>query len=362
MTIQNMSLLLCFIIVFMGFCFDRKKIKLRIAEGRTVGLSRVYLCFTVLILIIVSGLRGDFSTDYVNYDWLFRRGFAERPLIRLLEERDFGFAAISRLIFQINQSTVVFMTVMAAVMMICYYKVFKVYSEDYLLSLMIFVVLDNYFISFNLLRNTLVCALYLVSSKFVYEKKLPQYILSVLCMAAIHRSAVLMIPMYWVLRFDYRKRNHRVIAVPLFIIAVFFMVYFREIVFLVQRVIGYQWDESMYGTDQGSFGSLVKTLILFAVVVLNIRKLHYSDLKERVWFHGCVMNVFFQICSYRLFMMQRIGFYFSGFFLLLIPLLISRNCCKNRLAYKHLMIAFLIAYSILFRNQIYYTFMDNKFL
>lgn len=358
-----MSLALCIFILCSAIILNKKYIKLYIPMRKGIILKDIFLIFVIGGLIIIAGFRGDFTQDYPNYTWLYKYDYSVKSWYDVFGDREFGFAILNKIAFIVSDKTFVLMLLIAAITMYCYYKIFRSYSEEYFLSIIMLAILDNYIISFNLMRNICACALFLLASQLIWKGKLSQYIISILAISTIHKTAILMIPMYWILRFDYKKKKNQLVTLSVIAVFSIFMLEFDKIVWFIQGVLGYEWENSMYGIERGSLGSLMKTIILFIIVLSLIRRTNYSDTKERVWVNGCIMNVVFQICSYRMFMMQRIGFYFSGFFLLLIPLLISRINTKKQWFYKIGITVFIFFYAILFRsNNIYYTFWNNKIL
>ncbi len=363
MEISNMSLALCIFIVCSAIILDKKYSKLYIPMRKGIALKEIFLLFAIGGLTIIAGLRGDFNQDYPNYAWLYQYDYPEKSWFEALGDKEFGFAILNKIAFMISSKTFVLMLLVSTITMYCYYKVFRSYSEDYFLSIIMLAIVDNYIISFNLTRNICACALFFCASQLIWKGKPFQYIISILAISTIHKSAILMIPMYWILRFDYKKKNNRPAILLVLSVFLIFIFEFDKIVWSIQRILGYNWEEIMYGVERGSLGSLMKTIILFIIVLLLIKNINYSDIKERVWINGCLMNVVFQFCSYRMFMMQRIGFYFSGFFLLLFPLLISRINIKKQKIYKIGITVFIFLYAILFRgDNIYYTFWNNKIL
>ena len=363
MEISNLSLVLCIFILLSGLILDRKYITLYIPFKKEIFLKDFFLVFTMGFLIIIAGFRGDFTQDYLNYDWLFKHDYSTKSWIDVFENKEFGYAILNKISYMISSETFVLMLLVSVITMYCYYKMFRNYSEDYFLSIIMLVIVDNYIISFNLMRNICACALFLLASQLIWRGKLYQYIISILMISTIHKSAVLMLPIYWILRFDYKKKKNQLVTLLVIAVLIFFVFEFDKIVWFVQRMLGYNWEENMYGVEHGSLGSLMKTIMLFMIVILLVKKVNYSDIKERVWVNGCLVNIIFQLCSYRMLMMQRIGFYFSVFFLLLIPLLTSRTNIEKQRIYKIGITVFIFLYALLFRsNNIYYTFWNNKFL
>ena len=116
-----------------------------------------------------------------------------------------------------------------------------------------------------------------------------------------------------------------------------------------------------YGLYFGNLGSALKSVVLFAFVLFFGKEINFDCIKERVLFNGCVINCFLQILAAKILMIQRIGYYFSGCYIILIPLIVSRIKGKRRNLVTAGIVAFLFAYDFFVQNITeYYFFWDNK--
>lgn len=359
MIISNITLVLIISTLAGAFFFYRPNWCIRV--GKALHMEHIFLFVIAMLLFLVSGFRGDFTQDYANYHYLFHYMYERIPFGKVLFQEEQGFVLLNKIVYLFSQRTVAIFLVVSAITVFFYYKVIKKESVNYVVSIIILITFDNYIISFNLMRNILAVAMFLYAASYIWEGKPIKYIFWIIFISTMHRSAILMLPMYWVLRFDYGKRKNLVVTLGLLGLFGLFWMRFEQIVFFIQRVLGYQYDITLYGTGRGSLGSLLKSSVLFLFVIILIQKINFKEIKERVWFNACVYNMIFQVFSVKMFMMQRIGFYFSGFFMLLIPLLFKRNRSKSKWCYILGLCCFAVLYAALFRKDTgYYTFLHYK--
>ena len=69
MIVSNMTLVLCLFLIFSGMFLNYSNIGVQLFDRKTYNLSKIYLIIMMLCLFFLSGIRGDFTTDYINYDW-----------------------------------------------------------------------------------------------------------------------------------------------------------------------------------------------------------------------------------------------------------------------------------------------------
>ena len=363
MIIYNYPLLLAAFIVTVYFLLN-KRLVLKVGYLKKYEASEMFLMLCASVLFLVAGFRGDFSRDYRNYVWYYTQSVPDSSLTDLIyksTDTEYSFAIICKLFNCFDKSVISLMFFLALIEVGIYYFVIKKYSKDYLVSLLLFVVLDNYLIFFILMKNFFACALFFLAVENIYKKKPHLYILEVLLISTVHQSALLLLPMYCLLRFNFFERKNRWVLLSVIFGVVVIFSEFYSIVFSAQKLIGYNLTSDSYGVSTGSLGSLLKTIFLFFFVILLSKHLDYKNITERVWMNGCCACVVFQLFAYRMFMMQRFAFYFSGFFILLIPLLIYRS--RNTKLLKVGIVVFVLVYALIMRkDDVYYTFFNNQYI
>lgn len=311
-------------------------------------IINLFFFLSVGLLLFFSVFRGDFAKDYPTMFYQIEI-YAKETWREIFTYRDFGFAVLMKIIYLITGNIFWCFATISAVTVILYSYVIYRESCNYFLSLFIFVAFDTYFISFNLMRNIMTCAIFLVIAKNIWEKNALRYVVGILLLSTLHRAALVLLPMYWILSLDLRKRKNILLVVLGVILFMIFLLYTRDVALFVQEMIGMDYlSYDTYGLDFGSLGSALKTSGLMLIILLFINKIDFDNIKQRVWFNACLFAWIMQIMAAKVLMLQRIGFYFSGFFLLLIPYVFSREEKKTLITMMFLVSAFI--YVSFFQN------------
>lgn len=322
----------------------------------------IFLFCACIILWFFAAFRGDFTKDYFTYYWGFNNNINISYIDILKNDRDFLFWIVTKPFSMITTNALGAFVFITGVTMLCYYKVIKNESVDYYLTLILFVSIDNYVVSFNLMRNCLAVALCAWAFQFIWERKIWRYILVIIVAAMIHRSALIMLPMYWVLQIDFRKKKYFILLIISFFLMWIGMTYTKNIALWGQQIIGMDYlSYDDYGLDEGTLGSALKTIGLFAIIIVLFYKIEFNNVKERILFNSAAICCYLQILASQVLMMQRIAYYFSFSYILLLPLLISRiNDKRIRILIKISFILFLFIYVGFIQNTTEYYFEWNN--
>ncbi len=321
--------------------------------------ANLFFVLTTLTLIAFSALRGDFATDYTTYIYQIQI-YVRQGIRQVLQARDVGFALIMRSLYMLNNNGFICIAVLSIATVLAFSFVIKRDSKNWFLSFVVFVALDSYIISFNLMRNILAVSLVLCSIRLIWDKKLIKYLISILLISLIHRSALVMIPMYWLLQKDYRKRKNAIILVGGIALLFVAFAYTRQISLLGQAFIGMNYTSyDNFGLDFGNIGSALKTTMMMGYILFSYKKLNYNDNKNVVYVNMCIFAWAFQLLAARVLMFQRVGYYFSTAFIIIIPNLIDKSKNKKLISIAFVGVVFL--YVVLFQNVTdYYWVWENK--
>lgn len=235
-----------FFILIMSFMNSEMYIK-------NFKLKNIYLGFITIILIVLFGLRGDFTTDYRSYYDMFLI-YGKATWRQCIKAREILYALLNKICSIFFDDFYVFLLVIGMMMMFFYYKRIKEDSKNFLISLLIFVILDNYFISFNAMRNILAVAGVFYFSKYIWEEKPWKYIVAILILSEIHTSALIMLPMYWILKINF-KREKTFFLLAAILAMVLLVSQTQSIVLMVQKLLGYNYIKGDFGIAKGVFGS-----------------------------------------------------------------------------------------------------------
>ena len=173
--------------------------------GRTVRRWD-YLPAIILVLPLTlwAGFRGDVADTYL-YRKLFMeesRGLMNIPEILLSDGKDKGFTALTIFLkYFIGNSDKLYFTIFAVFQMACMCYVFRKYSSDYWISIFLFVASTDYASwMFNGMRQFVAACLIFGCFDLMVKKKYVKLIIVILLASLIHGSALLMIPIIFVVQ------------------------------------------------------------------------------------------------------------------------------------------------------------------
>lgn len=296
-----------------------------------VTASKGYLLVVLVVLSLVMGLRGNISTDYLNYIYGFQR-YRSMSLGELVfsAQKDPGFAILEWLIGRFTDNSAVLFVILAAITVFAYLKFFKSYSPSVWMSVILLLCIGNYYMSANMTRQIMVGALFGLALKYVMEEKLLQYIVAVLLLATMHQSAIVMLPLYFFLKMKWKKRTVKISITVFFIVAVVTAVFSHT---LVNVAMNFFYQDYSYGIDNGlDITSIVKIIAAEAFILYNYKKIDMASNKERCLFNASLLYSAFYICAINVMILYRFAQYFAMVQLVLIPMLIHRiPSAKTRL-------------------------------
>lgn len=165
------------------------------------------IIFYFLILIFMTLLpvfrSENVGTDTYNYILIFEK-------VKLLSFYELFDSDIDKGYLFLNYIVSIFFNNYQSFFFIFYFIVFFNYLKSFndnskyvLLSMLVFLCMESYFATFNIMRQMLAISICLLSIKSVFEKKLSNFILLVCFAALFHVTAFIFIFIYFV--YKYKK-------------------------------------------------------------------------------------------------------------------------------------------------------------
>lgn len=231
-----------------------------------------------LPVFLQAAFRGDVGDTYA-----YKQMYKELPetffgLLEMLPTvtKDAGFTALSGLIkLLLGGNTTVFLFVIALIQSIFLVVVYRKYSTDYLMSIFLFVASTDYLSwMFNGMRQFVAVTLIFGATTLLLEKKWPWVIAVILLASTMHQSALLMIPVVFMVQGKAWNR-WSVLFLGLALVAVMFVDRFTNILDDMMQETQYanmvtDWNE--WGDD----GTNVFRVLVYSVpTVLSLVGLRY---------------------------------------------------------------------------------------
>jgi len=267
--------------------------------------------------------------------------------------RDEGYAVIN------NFATMLFGSYTGVLLLtsfiFCGAVYFSIYrqSKNPLLSVFLFYVMNVFFISMNMVRESLAISVFILSMPLLKERKTIKYMLLNIVGFTIHSSAIVYVPLYFIYR--YFRLNKRNVALLLIAIAVFWTALVKNIISILSSSSYFQkyfawYFSSSYNTGDFNVISFLVQLALLLFIVLACRPAKRSNDSE--WIADYKLATIMSGASLLLIalssnipLMQRTSWLFSFPMIILVPNLLDKmkNNGRKYLLYRN---GILVCYTI----------------
>ena len=293
--------------------------------GKNRKKDLIFLLIVFVILATTSALR--YSTGY-DYSYAYAPGFEEvlnNPDISLFGHHyEPGYMLLEKIVafFSSNYQMIFVVTSVLIIGLFCinYAK----YSSNVYLSVILFILLSEYYCSMNFIRQTIAGVIALFAIPFLKKKKFLPYLLIVLVASTFHKSALILIPFFFINLIPLTKI---VFVIYCAVTAVLYFNTERIMNFVTQYWYqGYHLDNvHVQATFEWPFA--VAMLIEFLIVFLGASKLMKKDKSNYVYVNYAFFAFFFTLMGTRHSILDRLSVYFEFAFPLSIPLLYT--CLKE---------------------------------
>lgn len=313
----------CFIIVIGIICGGYKCFNFNKNSGSN---SKFYYLLIGAVLIVISGLRGNFAVDYDNYVSLFYR-YDGWTLEKILSKNFFGYPETGYLVLQYllkvlwNNPVVIFVST-SVIIVHANLKVVKEYFSFGILPVLLFVEMGNFYASFNIMRQILAVSIILLGSNYLYKRQFWKYCIIVFVAFTIHKSSLIMLPFYFVLDRKFQKKGILVFSIA----TVFLSFFLPQIISLVQTYYWSWYSPEGYGMRGYSINNLVAPILmtipaLFIDFIYANKVSEYdvgcvdSDLEKitNIWRNSSFVFLLFSVLGMQVEMVQRISSFFSTY-------------------------------------------------
>ena len=275
-----------------------------------------------LLLIIFAAFRYNYGNDYIDYFNCFN--YIHNG-IKIFQDEI--------LYYYLNKFFLNFQFMIACISTIYLYLVYLIIKKNvsekyYYLAIFIFLINPYLFLmSLSAIRQTLATCFFIVSLYFSYKRKILPYIILIVTAALIHKSAIILLPIYFVANDKKIKNKNLLFVIFIILIFVFIPKYFYD---LLNYVLSFFNDKNFnFYVSEGmnnSIRSVILSSIIFVYVVLNIKKLSGKELMySKLYLISLILN----ILSINISMITRVQMYFDIFAIITIPAIFNINNNSN---------------------------------
>lgn len=215
----------------------------------------------IIMMILFAGFRNQsVGTDTPNYVFFFIREAGNYFKSVNLE---LGFLTLETLASTISMQYWSLLLLIAIVSVIPYGYSIRKLSINYPLSFFIYITLAAYIFFFNGARQGMAAAIFTIALVFLMQRRLYWFVFWVLVASTFHRTIFIMLPFYFILRFEYSTLRMILFAVGS-TIALTFLTFFLS--FLDEG----QQDKYADYVDRGATGGYLLGLFFFVISIALI--------------------------------------------------------------------------------------------
>lgn len=306
-----------------------------------------YCCywFGFIITFMFLAFRGDFTSDYVGYKNLFDffGRFSIKEIFEYQYGQEKGFVFLNRAVSIFTDKSFYSIVIVAFVTVFLFYKAMLLYSTNVWMSAFLFIGIGSYYPAFNISRNILAVAICFVASKYLFERKIFMYFLSVGIAATFHKTALVMVPAYFILNMNITKKNMFILTT----IAILGWAYIEKIINVTRIYFYRHYFEGAYGMAGYSYKNVVIPLLVIIFIIIHFRKMQRNDPIERACLNATFLFFIFAIYGMKIQMLQRFSEYFAPYVTILIPMVLTKIKDNNlKIVYCVCIFGLVIAYNM----------------
>lgn len=258
----NMSLVIVIFAILLKLLFNAIKLKKE---------KYIYIMFALLFIVIIikkpiSDLIGYFGYfDYLN------SGITVKQFFSLNFE--FLYKLLNVIIGIFSKNHYLFVIVVSIISLIGIMFSVKRYSKDPLIVILLYVTIGTYYMNFIILRQAIALSILMYSIKYIEDKKLTKFIISVIVATLFHKTSLVFLPMYFLCNINYKK----------FMYHIWFAIYL--ITFIVKDYVIYFFRNKFYSSyndyiysGEGYFSLLMYVCLLVFSIILYKKYIEKKDI------------------------------------------------------------------------------------
>lgn len=359
MTILWINLAIVFILSY----FSRVLVpNLGTDEGNFTEKPNKLLVFGVMLcLVVISGLRKGIGDTY-NYKQMFIKNDFTWDFIKT--EKDIGFGIFQMILKQYSEDPQIMVFTAALFTNVLIIIVLYNYSRLFELSTYLYITGGIHLVSMNGIRQVLAAAIIFTATKYLLNGSFIKYALIVLLASTFHQSALLLLPIYFIVRIKAWTKYTFFILFSAILIVIGYN-QFTQLLFSVLQDTQYN-DYSKFNEGGANIIRVIVSAAPLVIAYIGREKLRAVFPKSDYIVNMALLGLVFMIISTQQWIFARVAIYFNLYQLILISWIIEVFSKKDRkFVYYMILVLYFIFYyyeNVVSLNILYESdWLDNLF-
>lgn len=302
---------------------------------------RITPCFWAALafmpLYCIYAFQYSLHTDYDNYEKAFLQIKAGTGSIR-----EIGVHYINKLVAVLNLDFQFVYIIIYLIAFCILAKCLMDYSKDYAMSMVLFVTIF-FVLGFLQIRQLVAVIISFYAYRFISADKFGKYILTITVACLFHVSAIIMIPAYFILKYDF-KCSYYFMATGLF--GILTLAQTKVLTWIVKTFIpGYYGRHEMFRNLQINKWDAIMVLSILFLCAIYYSRVRQQQVCNRIFINGLFIYVLLFFLGRWIIEFDRFGYYFYFPVICLIPNMLD---CERDFAFKWLLKIGICGMSLLF--------------
>lgn len=283
--------------------------------SRQQMLNGVCLVSVFLILFAISACRLNVGNDYAKYV-----EFMHLINCDAFVPTEFGFNSIVRSLYGISgfeNYLLVFAVFAFATLALFLVAIYK-QADSFAFSFFLFMAFGYYFQSFNTVRYYLALAIALICIPYVLRKEWVKFIFFILLGATLHKSLLVVIPLYILAAHVWKK--WQLVLAAAFCSTFFFL---QDFYLKVLITLYPTYEDTEYLEGGTSLINILRCLGVLILALLCYKNVIKDNKRNRFYFYCNLGALVMYVCCSFLPVISRIGYYLTITHIFFLPALLS---------------------------------------
>lgn len=307
------------ITVALGYMVKNQKVAVGYRGTKQQGINYICLGAIFLILFGLAALRLGVGNDYGDYTIVCHEIYVGGYVVT-----EIGFNWVVKILYALagGEAYLLMFAFFAFLTVYLFLKVIYDQTTNFAMGFFLFMAFGLYFRSYNTVRYYFALALALYAMGYVIRKEYGKFLIIVGLAALFHKSVLVVIPIYVLASFPWKKWFACVIAV-----GSVGMLLFQEYIMKIALFLYPSYEGTIYLEDIdgiiGSLNSIGRCGLVLLFGIFMYRKAIEKNPSNQFYFQLNILAMALYIGGSFLPLVSRLGYYLISSHILLIPNLID---------------------------------------
>jgi transmembrane protein EpsG len=306
----------------------------------SISYNKIFALGALLSLALVGGLRSNIGDTYF-YKYAYELNDFTWEQVK--EKENIGFWILQMLLKRISDDPQILIFTAAAITNVLIVIIFLKYSRQFELSTYVYITGGLFLVSMNGLRQVLTAAIVFTATKFIISGNFLAYSLIVLFASTFHESALILLPIYFLVRYKAWSRA----TLMLLVIAVVIVIGFDQF----SSILFSSLEDTQYGhykDFQEGGANIIRVAVYGTPLIIAFfgrEKLRAVFPESDYIVNMALIGFVFMIVSTQNWIFARFNIYFELYQLILVGWIVKLFSEKEeRIVYLGIIVCYFLYY------------------